>query len=58
VASKQAKTAEAKKKAAEAAKAEATKSAKAEAARIVDAVMAKKDADGKGKALILSKAPR
>jgi membrane protein involved in colicin uptake len=58
VASKEAKTAEAKKKAAEAAKAEAVESAKAEAAKNAEATTAKKDADGKGKALILSKAPR
>jgi colicin import membrane protein len=82
VASKEAKTAEAKKKAAKAAKAEAAgvartkttdtaitkaaeaaktkaaESAKAKAARNAEAVTPKKDADGKGKALIPSKAPR
>jgi hypothetical protein len=45
-------------KAAEAAKAKATESAKAKAARSAEAVMTKKDADGKGKALVISKAPR
>jgi hypothetical protein len=58
VASKEAKAAEVKKKAADAAKTKAAEAAKTKAIKGAEVTTIEKDAEGKGKALTISKAPR